>query len=79
MAWGTDERRLAYGKCLFLGKWNVGGVYYDGLTQKDDQLKYASTCNLPGIKSTLGHYETEEEAKKRTEEAVHYWISTSEL
>ena len=79
MKWNKDTRKYSCGKCLLLGKWNVGGVFYDGLTSKDDPLKYASTCNLPGIKSTLGHYASEEEAMKRTEEAVKYWISKSEI
>lgn len=79
MKWENDTRKYSAGKILILGKWNVGGAHYDNCVSRDDNLKYCASCNLPGIKRILGHYATEEEAQKRTEEAVNHWISKSEI
>jgi len=75
MEWKNNKAQYAYGKLLFLGAWNVGGIYYDSCRSKDDPLKYAATCRLPGIKGSLGHFKLEEEAKKAAENAVAHWLS----
>lgn len=62
-----------------LGKWRVCSVFYDGATSKTDPEKYKATCGLPGIKSILGHFETEEEAKRQAEIAVTHWLAKAEL
>ena len=73
--WKVNTSAYTVGELLFLGTWNVGGAYYDGTTSKSEQFKYAATCELPGIKKVLGHFNSIEEAKKATERAVAHWLS----
>jgi len=57
----------------------IFSVYYDGMRPKQSTLKpYKLTCRLPGIKSTIGHFEREE-AKEKAEEALRYWLNKSGL
>jgi hypothetical protein len=77
MKWEKDIREYTAGSILILGEWNVGSAYYNSFRAKDDPLKYAATCSLPGIKKVLGYYATEQEAKDRVEVTVKYWISKS--
>jgi hypothetical protein len=79
MKWEQDTRPYSSGVILFLGKWKVGGAYYNSCRSKDDPNKYEAKCYLPGIKDTLDYYTTEDEAKKRVEEAVKHWIDKSEI
>lgn len=79
MKWEKDTREYTAGSILLLGKWNVGSAYYNSCRTKDDPLKYAATCSLPGIKKVLDYYATEQEAKDRVEVAVKYWIIKSEI
>lgn len=60
---------------MFLGPWEVGSVYYDAGRAKNDPNKWAAACKLPGIKSLLGHFESEAPAKEKVEIAVHHWLS----
>jgi len=79
MKWVKDTSRYATGVILILGKWPIGNAYYDGCITKGDPLKYSATCRLPGIKTYLGSYATEEEAKSRVEGAVTHWIGEAGL
>jgi hypothetical protein len=63
---------------LKIGKWRVGSVLYDSCTSKGDPKKYKSICVLPGIKTDLGHYEDQEEAKNRLIGAVKHWFREAE-
>ena len=75
MEWKRDEAKYACGELLLLGAWNVGGIHYDSCRTRDDPLKYAATCKLPGIKGNLGHFKTDAEAKTAAEKAVENWLS----
>jgi hypothetical protein len=75
MEWKIDIGQYTSGELLFLGKWNVGKIHYDSCRPRNDPLKYAAKCMLPGIKSVLGHFETEAEAKDSVERAVTLWLS----
>lgn len=75
MEWKVDKTKYSCGELLYLGKWNVGGVHYDGCRTKGDPLKYTATCRLPGIKTNLGGYTTDAEAKERVESAVTHWLN----
>ena len=75
MEWKRDEAKYACGELLLLGAWNVGGIHYDSCRSRDDPLKYAATCRLPGIKRNLGYFKTDAEAKIRAEKVVTHWLS----
>ena len=75
MEWKRDEAKYANGELLLLGVWNVGGIHYDSCCTRDDPFKYASTCSLPGIKGSLGHFKTKDEAKEMVEKSVTHWLS----
>ena len=79
MKWEICHRQYESGSRLFLGKWEVGTTHYDSCWTKNDPFAYIAACNLPRIKSRLDNYKTEEEAKKRVERAVKYWIEKAEL
>jgi hypothetical protein len=79
MKWEQDTRQYSSGKVLLLGKWKVGGAYYDSCHSKDDPNKYEAKCYLPGIKNSLDYYPSEGEAMDRVEAAVRYWIDKSEI
>lgn len=75
MEWKRNTSQYSGGELLFMGKWNVGEIYYDSCRTRDDPLKYAAKCRLPGIKENLGHFETDAEAKVVAEKAVTHWMS----
>lgn len=76
--WLEVEKQLAYGSSktptLFVGRWKVGAVEYVSLRTKGDPLAYEAQCHLPGLKKSLGRFETAEAAKSAVERAVKYWF-----
>lgn len=75
LQWSAAAGMWSSGLSVFSGKWGLGGVHYDARRSRDEPKKYAATCKLPGIKSLLGHAETEEEAKKWVEKAINHWFA----
>ncbi len=75
MKWKRDTAKFSHGELLELGQWNVGEIHYDSFRTKDDPLKYAATCKLPGVKQMLGHFEKKEEAREKVEKVVKFWLS----
>lgn len=65
---------MGSGKKLYLGKYHVGSVFWDGFTSQTEDRKYKVTCKLPGIKPDLGRYKTVDEGKARLVQAVNTWI-----
>ena len=57
-----------------VGKWTVGNVQYRMSVAKDDSRKYEANVRLPGLKSTQGYFETEDEAKAKVETAINHWF-----
>lgn len=72
--WVKNERQYSWGNLLMAGRWEVGSTNQDGTTGKDDPRKWAARCALPGIKSYLASYATEDEAKAHVERAVRVWV-----
>jgi hypothetical protein len=62
---------------VFLGRFCVGSVFRDGLVSHDDEKKIKTEVRLPGLKRTLGHFETSEEAKSKVENAINYWLKNA--
>ena len=79
MIWVKDTGKYASGSLLKLGRWMVGAASYDASRSKGEQNKWLATCNLPGMKSSLGHFENEELAKSATEAAVKHWLKGAAL
>ena len=73
--WKPQEGRWSAGDVCYLGKWQVGHVYYDGGTSKDQQEKYVAKCFLPGVKEKLGHFMTKDLAYGRVETFISIWLS----
>jgi hypothetical protein len=81
----TDEPKLTWQKStahqytagaehLYLGRWRVGGTFYNACRDKDDQNVWGAACRLPGLKDVLWHFVTREEAKAKVEKAVKHWM-----
>lgn len=68
------EIEVGSGKKLYLGKYHVGSVFWDGFTSQTEDRKYKVACKLPGIKPDLGRYKTVDEGKARLIQAVNTWI-----
>ena len=76
--WRQSTEKFDNGVHMFLGKYRVGSVQWDGINRTDEN--YAVFLNLPGIKSRLKkQYKTREEAIEMAEETVRYWIKNSGL
>lgn len=72
--WKREQGQYLTYENLYLGKWKIGSVYSDGCTSKSDPNKIAVRCCLPGIKESLGKYETEEQGKAKLEQVAKYWL-----
>jgi hypothetical protein len=74
MEWIKDKTQYLSGEALYLGPWVVGYVEYDGLSPKDETLRYVAACKLPGVTGRT-RFSTAAEGKKDVESAVKYWLS----
>ena len=74
LAFERDLVPFGGGEWAMLGQWRVGKVYVDGMRPMGDSKPYKATCELPGIRSDLGNFETEKEAKGRVVRAVRVWL-----
>jgi hypothetical protein len=79
LSWEVSKNKYGSGRTAKLGKWAVADTCYDMMLSRDDTTtgRFKLTCHLPGIKKILGNYQTEEEAMKRGEEVVCFWINAS--
>jgi hypothetical protein len=74
LVWKPDTGIWASGHVCYAGKWHVGSVSYVS-GSKGDTAHQGAFMKLPGLKAQLGVFETEEEARKRVEQAARYWIA----
>jgi hypothetical protein len=75
MEWKKDTKAYFNGEVLLLGSWKVGCAFFDIVCSKNNKMKYAATCVLPGIKDRLGNFKTINEAKTEVEVTVKLWLS----
>jgi hypothetical protein len=62
------------GKDLYLGKWHVASVGWDGVNKTD--TKWIVYLHLPGLKPRLTiQYKNIADAMIRTEQAVQSWLT----
>lgn len=73
--WVNAEGIYSSGKNLLLGKAKMAYVYYNGGISRDNPNKYSITTAMPGIKSRLGDYATEQEAMVKAEAVLTHWIN----
>lgn len=72
LEWANDERSFSAGHVLRAGKFIVASAGWSKL-RKDDP-PYVACCRLPGMKDTVGRFDTLDEAKAKAERAVRYWF-----
>lgn len=79
LVWKESNKKYVSGEDAFLGRFKVGGIFYDGTRPKNTEERYRAVCMLPGILPDLGNFMTPEEAKTKVENAVEYWIDRAGL
>ena len=73
--WKPDTRMFYSGSNVcYAGKWPIGSVSYVS-GSKGDIAHQGAFTRLPGLKEQIGVFETEEEARKRVEQAGRYWFA----
>lgn len=77
--WKDDTRPYsAGGKNLYLGKWCVISIGWDGVNKTDE--RWVIYTHLPGLKSRLDkQYKNIEDAKIKAEQVVDMWIKKSTI
>lgn len=73
--WKVSTEQFACGNNAYLGKWIVGSVFYDGVSSKSTKEKYKATCRLPGLKSNMGNFKTQDAAKAKVQQGVDFWFA----
>lgn len=71
--WKRREGLYRNGDELYLGPWVVGSVVWH--PSNSSGKKYLVWCRLPGICDKLPDSDSQDEAKKTLEKAVHHWLS----
>ena len=72
--WRKSLQR-GYSEEALLGRWVVGGIWYDGTRPRGSKSMWAAHCTLPGRPPRFGRvYETPETAKERVEDSVRRWL-----
>ena len=73
VAWKPIEQSYIIGENLFVGKWKVASVWYDGVKTVDE--KWAVTFELPGLISRAkNNYAEEDGAKAVAVRLVSKWF-----
>jgi len=77
--WKDDERLYSAGaKNLYLGKWCVASVGWDGVNKIDE--KWIIYLHLPGLKVKMPtQYKEIEDAQAKAEKYVLYWIKEAKI
>lgn len=80
LTWTRGTRAFESGLNGAMGKFKCFYVSWDaGRTKGSATPPYRLTTILPGLKSTLGHFATEEKAQARAELVATYWITEAGL
>lgn len=78
LKWERNKRQYSNGIILYLGEWPVGEVFWNS-TRSEPNKPYGVSCFLPGIKSRLGNFETEQAGKEKLEKTVKYWMEMTDF
>lgn len=71
--WKRKEGRYQNGENLYLGAWIVGSVDWSPTSRSGPN--YEVWCSLPGIRDQLPGSDSQDDAKRVLEKAVHHWLS----
>lgn len=72
--WARKKAQYSNGSDCKCGKFHIGSTEWGSANGG-----YNAKCFLPGIKSILGNYNNEEDAKERVEYAAKYWFSKLQI
>lgn len=75
--WTKKDYQYITGETAYVGKWRVGGVFYDGMVPREQQFKWVAQTALPGIQIKRTHYEKRSEAKALLTHVVKYWFKAA--
>jgi len=73
--WERDTAPYSNGELGYLGKYPVFNVFYNS----NGIMKYSLSTELPGLRSLLGIFESQYDAKKHAEHVIDLWLSKAEL
>lgn len=59
----------------YVGTYIAFVVYYSMFSNKNDNRSFQLTCNLHGIKTELGMFESVEKAKEKADAVCKHWVS----
>ena len=76
--WREKKQEFASGEDAYLGRWKVGGWFWDDTVPDAGARRYRPTCSLPA-KFTFRCYTTGGEAKQAVEHAVGAWVRDAGL
>jgi hypothetical protein len=79
MKWKANTSGPVGVEDLHLGRWKVGGYFFNPLQPRGTTTPWRAVCSLPGIKPVLGDFETDTEAQARVERAVRHWVDCGGL
>ena len=75
VTWEKCESQYANGDHAVIGgKWKVGYVGWNSCLPKGDDRHYAASVMLPGLKTNLGNYKSEQKARAIVEQAIRHWF-----
>lgn len=74
IVWRQINGKYTSSICAYCGRVKIGEVFYDGARPRGTVDLIKSISNMPGIKSNLGYFETEEQAKEKIELAFNHWV-----
>lgn len=78
--WEIKESMYSHTLVGKLGKYQAFSIFWDSGTSRGEDKKYKLTCSLNGIKSNLGNFVSESEAKNYAEtKIVPLWLKGSGL
>ena len=78
ITWKRKSALYSNGINAYLGQFIIGSIDWDSCSN-DKNLKYKVTTRLPGLKTTLGNFKTEEEGKAKLAYALDYWLDKTGL
>ena len=79
MQWEQYSDGYVQGLRAKLGRWEIFRVYYNSCISRTASNKYTLKCKLPGIKDTIGNFETEKRAQDMAEAILKTWLSEAKL
>ena len=74
LTWKTNTGKFASGETAYCGKWPVFSTCWDSIISRDAEKKIKLYCKLPGLKTDLGNFIDWNDAKKKADYTIEYWL-----